>query len=49
MFSVALAVFILLFAWGAKLLDWHGDSWELQQAMFAGFFLGAICGFKASR
>lgn len=49
MFSLALAAFVLLLAWGAHVFGWQGDGWELQQAMVAGFFLGAICGFRATR
>lgn len=49
MFALALAAFVLLFAWGADFMGWHGNGWELQQAMAAAFLLGGICGYKANR
>lgn len=47
MVGLALAIFIALFAWGAKYFGWQDPVGKVQLALFTSFILGAICGYKS--
>ena len=46
MAGIALAMFIVLFGWGARYFGWHDPDGKIQLALFTTFVLGALCGYK---
>ena len=46
MVGLALAIFIGLFAWGARYFGWDDPAGKVQLALFTSFILGAVCGYK---
>ena len=44
--SVAIAMFIALFGWGAKYFGWSDPNGEIQLAIVTTFVLGIICGYR---
>ena len=46
MAGIALAMFIVLFGWGARYFGWHDPDGKIQLALFTTFVLGAICGYR---
>jgi hypothetical protein len=47
MIAIALAMFIALFAWGARYFGWDDPIGKVQMALFTSFILGAVCGYKS--
>lgn len=46
MASLALAMFLGMFAFGDKIFDWPMMTHQLQLALFASFVFGIICGYR---
>ncbi|HEU5286374.1 MAG TPA: hypothetical protein VFU20_07695 [Sphingomicrobium sp.] len=42
----AVAMFVVLFGWGAQYFGWSDPSGKVQLALFTSFILGVICGYK---
>lgn len=47
MVGLALAMFVALFAWGARYFGWDDPTGKVQLALFTSFILGAVCGYKS--
>lgn len=47
MVSLALAMFILLFGFGAQYFGWQDPVGKVQLALFTSFVLGTVCGYKS--
>ena len=47
MTGLALAMFILLFGFGAKYFGWDDPVGKVQLALFTSFILGIVCGYKS--
>ena len=45
--SVAIAMFIALFGWGAKYFGWSDPSGKVQLALVTSFILGIAASYKA--
>ncbi len=46
MTGIALAMFVALFAWGARYFGWSDPEGKVQLALFTTFILGVVCGYK---
>lgn len=46
MASLALGMFVLLFAFGAKLLGWDDPHGQVQLGLVMSFLFGVICGYR---
>lgn len=44
--GVAIAMFVALFAWGARYFGWEDPDGKVQMALFTTFILGIISGYK---
>jgi hypothetical protein len=47
MVGLALAIFVALFAFGARYFGWDDPVGKVQLALFTSFILGAVCGYKS--
>jgi hypothetical protein len=45
--GIAVAMFVALFAWGAKYFGWDDPNGKIQLALATSFILGIIGGYKA--
>ena len=44
--GIAIAMFVVLVAWGSKYFGWSDPDGKVQLALFTCFILGATCGYK---
>ncbi|MFC7536750.1 hypothetical protein ACFQPG_05135 [Sphingomonas sp. GCM10030256] len=44
--SIAMAIFVLLFAFGENYFGWSDVGGKVQLALFTCFVLGTVCGYK---
>ena len=47
MVGLAIAMFIFLFAWGARYFGWEDPTGRVQLALAMSFILGIISGYKS--
>jgi hypothetical protein len=47
MVGIAIAMFLALFAWGAKYFGWNDPEGKVQLALATCFILGVLSGYKA--
>jgi hypothetical protein len=45
--AIALAMFIALFAWGARYFGWSDPTGKVQLALFTAFILGIAASYKS--
>lgn len=45
--GIAIAMFIALFAWGARYFGWSDPSGKIQLAMVTSFILGIVASYKS--
>lgn len=45
--GIAIAMFVMLFAWGAEYFGWSDPTGKVQLALATSFILGIIGGYKA--
>jgi hypothetical protein len=45
--GVATAIFVALFAWGARYFGWDDPDGKIQLALATSFILGIVGGYKA--
>ena len=46
MVGIAIAMFIALFAWGARYFGWDDPDGKIQLALATSFILGIVSGYK---
>jgi hypothetical protein len=46
MVGIAIAMFVMLFGWGARYLGWDDPDGKVQLALATCFILGVVTGYK---